>query len=75
MSSSHFSSVRLPQLSAPELKNSLEAEEMDGKKGAPKRKDGDASSPAEEWNKSKCRNSVLLRLIGEGLLQAKEVVH
>jgi len=48
---------------------------MDGKKGAPKRKDGDASSPAEEWNKSKCSNSVLLRLIGEGLLQAKEVVH
>ena len=46
---------------------------MDWKKGSPKRKDGDASSPAEEWNKSKCTESTLLQLM-EGLFQPREVV-
>jgi len=32
---------------------------MDGKKGAPKRKDGDASSPAEEWNKNEAERKAV----------------
>jgi hypothetical protein len=49
---------------------------MAGKQGAgcgKSRQSKDASTD-EEWSKSKCLNSDLLRLVREGLLQLKEVV-
>ena len=42
--------------------------------GRGKRWQSKDASADEEWSKSKCSNSDLLRLVGEGLLQSKEVV-
>jgi len=48
--------------------------EMARKRGAAKAKGIESSPPKEEWSKSKCNNSIVLRLVGECLPQVKEVV-